>query len=192
MPTVVVLPAPLGPSRPKISPGTTSNETPSTALTGRLRYRLTRSRTTTAAPVVAEFLSSHHALAAWLDLNPSDMAALTHLVNVDRPITQEALRRRLRLSKGAMSALVERMVGAGHVERRPNPEDGRSQLLRLSARSAAGREWHRGQLELRLRAAAGRYDAAQRAAILAFLADVRAAVSATTGRLRAGGPGRAG
>jgi DNA-binding MarR family transcriptional regulator len=111
---------------------------------------------------------------------------------VDGPITQEALRRRLRLSKGAMSALVERMVGAGHVERRPNPEDGRSQLLRLSARSAAGREWHRGQLELRLRAAAGRYDAAQRAAILAFLADVRAAVSATTGRLRAGGPGRAG
>lgn len=133
--------------------------------------------------VNAEFLSGHHALAAWLDLNPSDMAALTHLVNMDGPITQEALRRRLRLSKGAMSALVERMVGAGHVERRPNPQDRRSQLLAVSARSAAGREWHRGQLELRLRAAAGRYDADQRATILAFLSDVRVAVAATNERL---------
>ena len=54
----------------------------------------------------------------------------------------------------------------------------------MSARSAAGREWHRGQLELRLRAAAARYDADQRATILAFLTDVRAAVAATTQRLR--------
>jgi DNA-binding MarR family transcriptional regulator len=135
--------------------------------------------------VNAEFLGGHHALAEFLDLNPSDMAALTHLANLDEPITQEALRRRLRLSKGAMSALVERMVGAGFIARRPNPEDGRSQLLTVSARSAAGREWHRGQLELRLRAVVGRYDAGQRATILAFLADVRAAVAATTDRLRA-------
>ena len=33
MPTVVVLPAPLGPSRPKTSPRLISNEIPSTALT---------------------------------------------------------------------------------------------------------------------------------------------------------------
>jgi DNA-binding MarR family transcriptional regulator len=136
--------------------------------------------------VNAEFLSGHHALAAFLDLNPSDMAALTHLANIDGAITQEELRRRLRLSKGAMSALVERMVRAGFLERRPNPEDRRSQLLTVSARSAAGREWHRGQLELRLRAAAGRYDAGQRATILAFLTDVRAAVAATNERLHEG------
>lgn len=139
--------------------------------------------------VNAEFLSGHRALAAFLDLNPSDMAALTHLVEIDEPMTQEALRHRLRLSKGAMSALVERMVGTGLVERTPNPEDGRSQLLTVSARSAAGREWHRGQLELRLRAAAGRYDPDQRATILAFLADVRAAVAATNERLRTVRPG---
>jgi hypothetical protein len=34
MPIVVVLPAPLGPSRPNTSPGLTANEIPSTALTG--------------------------------------------------------------------------------------------------------------------------------------------------------------
>ena len=34
MPTVVVLPAPFGPSSPNTSPEVTANETPSTALTG--------------------------------------------------------------------------------------------------------------------------------------------------------------
>jgi len=34
-PIVVVLPAPFGPSRPKISPAPTVKEMPSTALTGR-------------------------------------------------------------------------------------------------------------------------------------------------------------
>jgi hypothetical protein len=33
IPTVVVFPAPLGPSSPKTSPGETSKETPSTAFT---------------------------------------------------------------------------------------------------------------------------------------------------------------
>src|SRR3990172_13429609 len=40
---VVVLPAPLGPKRPTISPGNTSKSTPST--TRRLPYDLTRPRT---------------------------------------------------------------------------------------------------------------------------------------------------
>ena len=39
-PTVVVLPAPFGPSRPKTSPRATAKETPSTAFTARLRVPL--------------------------------------------------------------------------------------------------------------------------------------------------------
>ena len=50
IPTVVVFPAPLGPSRPKTSPGEAAKDTPSTAFTGDFGYRLTRSRTSTARP----------------------------------------------------------------------------------------------------------------------------------------------
>src|SRR6266702_5585035 len=45
---VVVLPAPLGPSRAKNSPASTRRLMPSTALTFAFRYRLTRSSTSTA------------------------------------------------------------------------------------------------------------------------------------------------
>ena len=40
IPTVVVLPAPFGPSRPKTSPAATAKETPSTAFDRRLRVAL--------------------------------------------------------------------------------------------------------------------------------------------------------
>src|SRR5260370_15923533 len=45
---VVVLPAPLGPRSAKNSPASTRRLIPSTALNFALRYRLTRSRTSTA------------------------------------------------------------------------------------------------------------------------------------------------
>src|SRR3979409_1212964 len=45
---VVVLPAPFGPSSAKNCPCSTTNLTPSTALTAALRYRFTRSRTSIA------------------------------------------------------------------------------------------------------------------------------------------------
>src|SRR5205823_14591584 len=48
MPTVVVFPAPLGPSRPNTSPSRIAKDSPSTALTSRLGYRLTSSTTSTA------------------------------------------------------------------------------------------------------------------------------------------------
>src|ERR1700694_175891 len=50
-PTVVVLPAPLGPSRPKTSPGATWKLIPSTATVGFLGYRFTRFSTAAAGPL---------------------------------------------------------------------------------------------------------------------------------------------
>jgi hypothetical protein len=50
IPTVVVFPAPLGPSRPKTSPRDAVKDTPSTAFTDDFAYRLTRSTTSTARP----------------------------------------------------------------------------------------------------------------------------------------------
>src|SRR5437763_1403439 len=50
-PTVVVLPAPLGPSSPNTSPWDTPKDSPSTALTSRFGYRLTSSTTSTARSV---------------------------------------------------------------------------------------------------------------------------------------------
>ena len=50
IPTVVVFPAPFGPSSPSTSPRRTAKLTPSTAFTFALRYRLIRSRTSTTGP----------------------------------------------------------------------------------------------------------------------------------------------
>src|ERR687897_1346770 len=50
IPTVVVFPAPFGPSSPSPSPRRTAKLTPSTAFVLALRYRLTRSRTSTTGP----------------------------------------------------------------------------------------------------------------------------------------------
>src|SRR5918993_3633637 len=50
IPTVVVFPAPFGPSSPSTSLRRTAKLTPSTAFALALRYRLTRSRTSTTGP----------------------------------------------------------------------------------------------------------------------------------------------
>lgn len=48
-------------------------------------------------------------------------------------LTQQELAERLYVTKGNVSGLVDRLVGAGLVERRPMPEDRRSHALHLTA-----------------------------------------------------------
>ena len=62
-------------------------------------------------------------------LGLSEMAALEHLRHSHGGLTPTELGRRLSLSSGAITALVDRLERTGHVERRPNPTDRRSSVV---------------------------------------------------------------
>ena len=71
------------------------------------------------------------ALAKRMGIETSELAALEHLHGAG-PMTPGQLGRRLAMSPGAVTALVDRLERRGHVERTPNPEDRRSALLRIT------------------------------------------------------------
>lgn len=75
------------------------------------------------------------ALAKRMGIEASELAALEHLQGAG-PMTPGQLGRRLSMSPGAVTALVDRLERRGHVERAPNPEDRRSALLRITDRGS--------------------------------------------------------
>jgi DNA-binding MarR family transcriptional regulator len=69
------------------------------------------------------------AMARRTGLGLSEIAALEHLQRSQGGLTPTELGRRLSLSSGAVTALVDRLERTGHVERRPNPADRRSSVV---------------------------------------------------------------
>lgn len=68
---------------------------------------------------------------------------VTSVIDVFGPITPTDLAGRLGMAPTTLSAWIRRLVDAGHVQRSPNPDDGRSYLLELTdegrqAMAAAG------------------------------------------------------
>jgi DNA-binding MarR family transcriptional regulator len=59
---------------------------------------------------------------------------MQHLALAGR-LTPSVLGNMLRLTSGGTTAMVQRLERAGHVEREPHPVDGRSTLLRLTAKA---------------------------------------------------------
>ena len=74
------------------------------------------------------------AVADRMGLGLSELAALQHLSSGE--LTPAQLAERLFVSRGAITALVDRLEGGGYVERVPNPKDRRSVLLRRTPSSA--------------------------------------------------------
>jgi DNA-binding MarR family transcriptional regulator len=74
--------------------------------------------------------------AAIQDIGVSELVALGHLY-YDGELTPGELSARLGLSSGTMTALVDRLEGAGYATRTPNPDDRRSQLIRMSETGSA-------------------------------------------------------
>jgi DNA-binding MarR family transcriptional regulator len=63
------------------------------------------------------------------------------------PVTPTELAARLGMAPTTLSAWIRRLTESGHVQRRPNPDDGRSSLLELTesgraAMQAAGPRFH--------------------------------------------------
>jgi DNA-binding MarR family transcriptional regulator len=61
---------------------------------------------------------------------------LAQLAKVPEGMTLSELSRRMMVSNGNLTALVERLVTAGQVERQTSPSDRRAQVVRLSAAGA--------------------------------------------------------
>ena len=115
---------------------------------------------------VAAVLTYTAAVARRMGLGLSEIAALEHLQGGE--LTPTELGKRLRMSSGAVTALVDRLEGVGYVERRPNPRDRRSSVVRVTRTGVKEAARHLGPLAEELlgvaaglsegdRAAAGRY-----------------------------------
>lgn len=81
--------------------------------------------------------ASPAAVARRANLSTSELHALRHLSNA--PVGPAELARLLGVTSAAASGVVDRLVAHGHVERHPDPEDGRRTQVRLtpSGRSEA-------------------------------------------------------
>lgn len=64
-----------------------------------------------------------------MGIGASELAALDHL-DAAGPMTPGQLGGRLSMTAGAVTALLDRLEGRGHVERAPNPDDRRSAIVR--------------------------------------------------------------
>jgi DNA-binding MarR family transcriptional regulator len=92
---------------------------------------------------IREVLAFAAAMARRTGLGLSEMAALEHLQHAgEEGLTPTQLGRRLSLSSGAVTALVDRMERAGQAERRPNPRDRRSSVVRTLPAGLAGAREH--------------------------------------------------
>jgi DNA-binding MarR family transcriptional regulator len=69
------------------------------------------------------------AIAKRMGIGASELAALDHL-DAAGPMTPGQLGGRLSMTAGAVTALLDRLEGRGHVERAPNPDDRRSAIVR--------------------------------------------------------------
>jgi DNA-binding MarR family transcriptional regulator len=81
---------------------------------------------------IAEVLTFAAALARRMGLSVSEMAALEYLHASGEGLTPTQLGGRLSMSSGTVSPLVDRLERRGYVERRPNPRDRRSSVVRMT------------------------------------------------------------
>jgi DNA-binding MarR family transcriptional regulator len=63
--------------------------------------------------------------------------AVTSTINILVSVTPTELARTLGMAPTTLSATIERLVRKGQVRRKPNPDDGRSYVLELTARGKA-------------------------------------------------------
>jgi DNA-binding MarR family transcriptional regulator len=134
------------------------------------------------------------AFAAWLDMHPTDAGALTEIANQElagRPLTSAALARRVRLSPGATSNLLNRLEKDGYVRRGRDDNDGRKVILRTGGQAADLARGFFDPVAARLGAVMDHYSDDQLSDIADFLDDVHRAMREllTTPPPRAGQPG---
>ncbi|MBM7026160.1 MarR family transcriptional regulator [Clavibacter zhangzhiyongii] len=107
-----------------------------------------------------------------LEVNPTDMKAMEHLIQ-EGSLSPTELAGRLGVSTAAATLVVDRLVEVGHVDRRPHPHD-RRRVVVVPRPASVGR----AMAELMpmiggVARAADSLTAAERAAVTRFLGEVR-------------------
>jgi DNA-binding MarR family transcriptional regulator len=112
------------------------------------------------------------ALARHLGVRVTDVQAVDHVVSSAQPLGPVELGNRLGMRSASATALVDRMVAAGHLEREPDPRDGRRITVR--ATDHARDEVRRALTPLvdRIAEIASRLDEDQARTVLGFLDEV--------------------
>lgn len=110
-------------------------------------------------------------------MHRTDLQALAHLMAAERggdPLTPTALADRLTLSRPATTALLDRLEGAGHVRRAPDPGDRRRTIVGTTEQARGVGSAIFGPLASAMRTMAADYDDAELAVVTRFLADALA------------------
>jgi DNA-binding MarR family transcriptional regulator len=118
-----------------------------------------------------------------MHLGANDLAAVRYVLATTGAGAQVAPRdvaRHLGISTASTTALVDRLVAAGRLERRPHPTDRRSKVLLLTphAREEIGRELT--AVDGRMRDAAAAVSEDVRPAVVAFLEELAAVMAGPT------------
>jgi MarR family transcriptional regulator, organic hydroperoxide resistance regulator len=110
---------------------------------------------------------------ARLGVSAAQFGALLHLARQDGARAGD-LAAALGVQPAAVTGLADRMIAAGLVRRRPDPEDARVQRLYLTAAGRRAADGGRGLVAAANAALAKRFTAEELAVVARFLADVRA------------------
>ncbi len=124
--------------------------------------------------------------AAGQELPRTDFRALTAIHRAERdghPLTGRQLAEELSLSPAAVSYLVDRLAGTGHVYREPDPADRRRVRLRIGERGTSVAGAFFAPLRMLHDAALADYTADELALCLRFLGDVNRSLSSFGGTL---------
>ncbi|WP_159498333.1 MarR family winged helix-turn-helix transcriptional regulator [Microbacterium sp. 18062] len=114
----------------------------------------------------------HSGMKADMAMNATDLAALRMLVIREQrgdTVSPHDISRHLRISTAATTKLLDRLVDAGLVVRRPHPHDGRARVIGLTDRSRAEFRAHFGASVAAMREVAVGFSAADLAVITDFL-----------------------
>jgi len=108
------------------------------------------------------------AIAKRMGIEASELAALSHLQEAGS-MTLGELGERLSMSPGAVTALVDRLEGRGHVERFPNPKDRRSALVRATEAGLTDPLEHLWPYIVEMRSIEERFSEEERGVVARFL-----------------------
>ena len=111
-------------------------------------------------------------------LTVPQFSVLNHFVRLGGPKTPAQLADAFQVSRTTMSNTLGRLVAAGYIAERPDPQDGRSKLIDITPQGRAARAAAVAAVAPLLEAIAGRIDAGALAAALPALQMLRAELDA--------------
>ena len=106
-------------------------------------------------------------------LRVSHFAVLNHFVRLGGDWAPARLARAFQVTKGAMTNTLQKLEARGLVEIRPDPDDGRGKLVRITPAGRAARDAAVAALAPEMEALDARFDVAAFTRALPFLREVR-------------------